>query len=157
MADNHNTAEPQKPRGRWFQFRLRTMLVAVVVIGSICGWAAKEARIVHDRDAVIRRIGRMHGMVRLAGDQTIDHQSTLQVPWLRRLMGDFDVVEIDVPVEAISQMNVAELRQLKDEFPEAAFRAVRWPAREVFINGSGRGPKPEDYPQYFPFPDTDPK
>jgi hypothetical protein len=31
MSDNQNTAEPQKPRRRWFQFRLRTLLIAVAL------------------------------------------------------------------------------------------------------------------------------
>ena len=31
--DTPNTAEPGKPRRRWFQFRLRTLLVAIAHAG----------------------------------------------------------------------------------------------------------------------------
>jgi hypothetical protein len=51
MADKSNTAVPGKPRRRWFQCRLRTLLVGVVLLGSACGYVAREARIVAARKA----------------------------------------------------------------------------------------------------------
>jgi hypothetical protein len=33
MPTNPSTADPQKPRRRWFQFRLRTLLFAVAIAG----------------------------------------------------------------------------------------------------------------------------
>ena len=35
MPDDPNTAEPGKPRRRWFQFRLRTLLV-IIAVASVC-------------------------------------------------------------------------------------------------------------------------
>jgi hypothetical protein len=49
MDQKPNTCEPQKPRRRWFQFRLRTLLIAVVLLGSACGYVAHEASIVRAR------------------------------------------------------------------------------------------------------------
>jgi len=51
MPTNPNTAEPTKPRRRWFQFRLRTLLVVVVLLGAACGYVAHEWRIVASRTA----------------------------------------------------------------------------------------------------------
>ncbi len=51
MADTPNTAEPGKPRRRWFQFRLRMLLIAVVLIGAACAYVAHEAKFVAARKA----------------------------------------------------------------------------------------------------------
>jgi hypothetical protein len=36
MDQKPNTAEPGKPRRRWFQFRLRTLLIGVAVAAMLC-------------------------------------------------------------------------------------------------------------------------
>ncbi len=36
MPTNPNTAEPQKPRRHWFQFTLRTLLIAVMPLAVTC-------------------------------------------------------------------------------------------------------------------------
>ena len=46
MPDTPTIAEPGKPCRRWLQFRLRTLLVGVVLIGSAFGYVAREAAIV---------------------------------------------------------------------------------------------------------------
>jgi len=51
VTENRNTTEPQKPRRRWFQFRLRTLLIDVVVVGGIACRVAHESRIVAARKA----------------------------------------------------------------------------------------------------------
>jgi cytochrome c556 len=40
MPDTPNTAEPGKPRRRRFQFRLRTLLIGMALVGAICACAA---------------------------------------------------------------------------------------------------------------------
>ena len=37
MPDTPNTAEPGKPRRRWFQFRLRTLLIGVALLSVLLG------------------------------------------------------------------------------------------------------------------------
>ena len=49
MPDKLDTAEPQKPRRRWFQFRLRTLLIVVELLGAACGYVAHEAQVVRER------------------------------------------------------------------------------------------------------------
>jgi hypothetical protein len=64
MAEKPAIPEPKR---RWWQFRLRTLLI-VVVIGSICGWRAKvlserdaRAKWFVDRGFKVYRIGRPVG------------------------------------------------------------------------------------------------
>jgi len=51
MADNPNTAEPGKTRRPWYQFRLRTLLISVVLLAIPC---AVFARYVHERQEAER-------------------------------------------------------------------------------------------------------
>jgi len=44
MSDTLNTAEPQKRHCRWFQFRLRTLLVAVMVWAVLCPFGVRLYR-----------------------------------------------------------------------------------------------------------------
>jgi hypothetical protein len=44
MPTNPNTAEPQKPRRRWFQFRLRTLLIGVAIIAMLCPLGVRLVR-----------------------------------------------------------------------------------------------------------------
>ena len=49
MLENPNTADPRKPRGRWFQFRLRTMLVAVALLAVPCGYVGSQVKVVRTK------------------------------------------------------------------------------------------------------------
>jgi hypothetical protein len=55
MPDNPNTAEPWKPRSRWFQFRLRTLLVGMALLAIPCGYVGWQAKIVREREAAESR------------------------------------------------------------------------------------------------------
>jgi hypothetical protein len=57
MADNLSTAKPWKPRRRWYQFRLRTLLIVVVVVAIPCAYVAREAKIVAERRAWLEAHG----------------------------------------------------------------------------------------------------
>jgi hypothetical protein len=63
MSDNPNTAEPKKPRRRWFQFRLRTMLIVVAVVGVACANVGRESSIVRERRATLAAIRNSGGTV----------------------------------------------------------------------------------------------
>ena len=49
--DQMPNTEPKKPRRRWFQFRLRTLLIGVVLLSVPFRYVAHEARIVRARKA----------------------------------------------------------------------------------------------------------
>jgi hypothetical protein len=91
MPDTPITAEPAKPRGRWFQFRLRTLLIAVVLIGSACGYVAHEARIVRERNALLSEIARLSCPTI---DSFDDHASP---SWIRRMLSDVNMPVFMIP------------------------------------------------------------
>ena len=45
MSTNPNITEPQKPRRRWFQFRLRTLLIVMMVAAMFCPLGVRIFRI----------------------------------------------------------------------------------------------------------------
>lgn len=97
------------PKRRWFQFRLRTLLVGVVLIGGACGYVARDWRIVAARKAW------------LAGHRkdTVVLFNSLKNPalsWPRRVLGDQVTAEIIVTPQ--DEMAAHEL------FPEAEVHAV---------------------------------
>jgi hypothetical protein len=96
---------------RWFQFSLRTLLIGVtlfcVVIGGYVGW---QAKIIRERNAMIHRIESMGGSVEIGRlDQgwaeagmdpnLYEEIKARAVPWVRRMLGDSDVIDICLPAE----------------------------------------------------------
>jgi len=51
------TNEPIQARRRWFQYRLRTLLVAMLVISLGMGWVIKERRRIAERREVLETAG----------------------------------------------------------------------------------------------------
>jgi hypothetical protein len=103
-------ATPPKRQRRWFQFRLRTLLIVVtlfcVVVGGYVGW---QAKIVRDRKAELNRVVEM----RLVG---IDDNAEQEViPWIRRALEDKRVGSIKMLVGT----DAGELDRLRILFPEA--------------------------------------
>ncbi len=49
MPDKPNIAEPQKPRRRWFQFRLRTLLIVTAIVAVLCAWLASAFQAGYER------------------------------------------------------------------------------------------------------------
>jgi len=54
MANEPDAADSMKPRRRWFQFRLRTLLIGVVVLSIPCAYVASEEAIVLARNAWLK-------------------------------------------------------------------------------------------------------
>ena len=65
MLDNPNTAEPAKPR-RWFQFRLRTLLIVVTLIAAFCPIGARYFR-ESERVLVADWVNQHDGLIRWSG------------------------------------------------------------------------------------------
>jgi hypothetical protein len=101
-----------------FQFRLRTLLLAVTVFCVFGGWVLSQAKIVWDRKATLKRIteerhaSAMTSLPRLGEPHPI--------PWLRRLFGDEMITTIVIPKDT----PLEERASLRAEFPEAK---LYWP------------------------------
>jgi hypothetical protein len=115
MTDEPTTAEPQKPRRRWFQFRLRTLLVGVVLLSIPCAYVANQWRIVAAR----RNWLEQHPQPMFTVDITVignDGKEVPQpeptVPPIRRWLGDEPTKYVDV-------RSSAEEKAARQIFPEA--------------------------------------
>jgi hypothetical protein len=88
-AENPQPDAPKsdKHKRRWFQFSLRSLLIATVICAVACGWLGKKVEQKRDeRDAV-------QAIVKLGGGVQYDYQQgsggTPHGPaWLRKLLGD---------------------------------------------------------------------
>ena len=87
-----NAAQP-KARRRWYQYRLRTLLIGVTLAGCVFGWLGIRAREVRQQKAAVEAIQKLGGAVRY--DYEIDRDElpvanpTPNGPaWLRSLLGD---------------------------------------------------------------------
>lgn len=121
MADKPNSTEPGKRPGRWYQIRLRTLLIGVVLLGSAFGYVAHEARIVRARKNFFA-----------AREQRYDSRTLMQMGW-RSLRGDFVVFGDktsspglvrrwlgDQPVDMIFAERGERVDEIARLFPEAA-------------------------------------
>jgi len=96
MPDNPNTAEPGKPRRRWFQFRLRTLLITVVA--AACGlsaWIGWQYSVASRRQSLIQTIYQRGGMVMIVFPGVPE-----DIPFLRHVFGDREVTQVLLPPDA---------------------------------------------------------
>lgn len=106
------------PTRHWFQFRLRTLLVGVVLIGAACAYVAHEGRIVAARQQWIADNPKMFECT-MPG--TWSEPTESGVPLVRRLLGD-------KPTTYLEAQDQAEYESMKKLFPEAHLAvAVRRP------------------------------
>jgi hypothetical protein len=103
-----------------FQFRLRTLMIAVTLLAVACWYVRQQAEIVRERRAMIKRITTTDkGLVSRA--YSSPPEAVPSVPWFRFLLGDEPMPYIYLPI-AISP---ATLREARVAFPEAKIRALK--------------------------------
>ena len=101
---------PPKPKRRWFQFSLRTLMIGVTLFCLVVGsYVAHEAKIVRDRKSELNRAVNMRLIGIDGGDQS------KAIPWVRRLLGDVCVNTISMPPDTTFD----ELDRLRALFPES--------------------------------------
>jgi hypothetical protein len=101
--------EPAPPCRR-FQFRLRTLLIAVTLFCVMGGYLAREAKIVQERRAEWKSV-KGHVSFRNEDDFGV-------LNWTRRALGDRPVYIIELPEET----EPAEIARLRAIFPEGRIR-----------------------------------
>jgi hypothetical protein len=84
---------------RWFQFKLRTLLIVVTIAAAACAWATHEGRIVQERTAV-------REWIEAGGGACVSNNLSLHVPpgagieepsFVRRWLGDRTVTTVFLP------------------------------------------------------------
>jgi hypothetical protein len=128
MADKTNTAELGKPHRRWYQFGLRTLLVAMVLLAAAFGYVGHQARIVRQRKAMLEgpealsRAGR--GEPEWLNNGVVMNYITASIPrgreelnlsWVRQWLGDFPVYVIFLD----ESTKVKDVDRYREMFPEA--------------------------------------
>jgi hypothetical protein len=108
---------------RWFQFSLRTLMIAVTVLAVPCAYVAGQAKIVRERRAELNRVvdGRL---LEICGNG-----EKRVIPWIRRILGDQRVGSIKVQ----TGMDGRELDRLRLLFPEASVEI--WTPNEIPASG----------------------
>ena len=84
-----NAAQP-KPRRRWYQYGLRTLLTVVTVAGCGFGWLGIKVREVRHRQAVVAAIKKLGGGVAYDFEWHTPKYGTPRPPgpaWLREFLG----------------------------------------------------------------------
>lgn len=96
---------------RWFQFRLRTILAAIVLLSGYLAW---QHRIVAHRRAVLATAIANHAVIPVPVDRVAQAGPLTEatVPWIRSLMGDYAIHY------AKFYGNDADVVAFKEAFPE---------------------------------------
>jgi hypothetical protein len=135
-------ASQPSPRRR-FQFRLRTLMIAVTLLAVPLGYVGWQAKVVHERQAMRDEIrgldgGRRRGII----DRVNPSMPKYQLPWLRVMFGD-----VPYAVVGLEPGTDKEYRErVRAVFPEAVVKSYK---RTI------TGPRSSTV-QFMPFPDEPP-
>jgi hypothetical protein len=110
MQTEPPTADPPKRNRRWFQFRLRTLLIGVTLLCLTSGYVARQAQIVKDRETF-----------RDAHVRFWQENDENSVPWLRRQFGDTTYNIITLRRESSKELR----RHAAGLFPEATMMVLK--------------------------------
>ena len=113
---------PTPPRRRWFQFSLRTLLVALALLAT-CLWMV--GRTVRQRQSLIREAVGNGGEVLLISEMSDARRATsfvkeYHVPFWRRWLGDQAVPLLRLSPDATDE----DCDRAQDLFPEAKVGVV---------------------------------
>jgi hypothetical protein len=116
-------ADPPKRKRRWYQFRLRTLLIVVALLAVASGYFASQAQIVRERDSWLKKAHQRDvgpGVISLHWPKVLSLGSIERGPsFIRRWLGD-------VPQDEIQLWSITddEKRRAVELFPEA--RVLDW-------------------------------
>ncbi len=110
-------SEAPPPCRRWFQFRLRGLLVAVTLLAVFMGWLGWELKFIRARKAALAD-GSVIGRLRpdeLDFKELLPQATLATIPFWRRWFGDNAYQWLSVPAESTQ----ADMDRMKEMFPEA--------------------------------------
>ena len=111
MSEQPVTPDPKR---RWYQFRLRTLLIAIVVFSAACAFVGYEFRIVSHRQSLLENARANLASVVLASE-CLDGRAKSTIPWIRRMMGDVAVQYVGW----MGPISEEDRQQFVEAFPEA--------------------------------------
>jgi hypothetical protein len=120
LPDKPDTAEPQKPRRRWFQFRLRTLLVAMTVACAVSSWVGYQLNWIRERHAIMADGAPMQNSQVLGRCTEVSYDNVVGAPWSLRLLGERGCCNLVLTFKK-SDPQTARIRRL---FPEAQVSSV---------------------------------
>jgi len=105
-------------RQRWFQFRLRTLLIAMTLLAVAMGWFGWQVRIVRHRKTTLAAVyDKMRGTAYdFSGMPEFDDLDRPSLPWYRTIFGDNWQERIWIDGHVFSD---AEIQQIREAFPES--------------------------------------
>jgi hypothetical protein len=122
QTEPSNTDQPKGNR-RWFQYSLRSLMIGVTLLAVPCGYIGWQAKIVRERKSLLERIDGVNGPI-LSHSEVIDgfgdHAGFVELPWIRKSMGDIPIDLIDLIHDAPPEI----VREIKAAFPEAAIIVI---------------------------------
>ena len=93
MQDQPMTTPTPKPKLRWFQFSLRTLLVFVTLCAFACSWLAVKMKQAERQRKAVEAIRKLGGTVLYDGQldakgDFVPNAAPTGSPWLRSVLGD---------------------------------------------------------------------
>lgn len=110
MEERPTNAEPTKRKRRWYQFSLRTLMIAVTLFSISTAWVGSQVKIVRDRRAIFDDLDRS-----LPNAYAIRLGSRHVNP-VRRWLGDLTIESVSF----ISFATHEEVERARLAFPEAS-------------------------------------
>jgi len=110
------------PRRPWFQFSLRTLIVAVLLVGCGLAWLGLQLRWLRDRQQARAWLGASKQSwyaPSMGGKLSVD------APWSMRLFGEPGVVGIGLDVDEFLRPTPYDRAELERLFPEARVEVSR--------------------------------
>jgi hypothetical protein len=107
-----NNANPPKPKRRWYQFSLRTLLVLLLVAGVFLGWRTHRARTNRQRVASVRNA--VDEIEKLSGKVDWKYEVLRDTTWLERMFDDPGGADDPVGVLNVSHVHLGASTSVTD-------------------------------------------
>jgi hypothetical protein len=126
MQAEPSKAEPPKRKHRRFQFRLRTLLIVVMLLAVASGYVGRQVEIVKERERMAAATGvdsvvaadsrdNITALSSGAGTTHRSDDSREKIPWFRKWLGDRYYLGLSIDKSASDD----EITRYKEAFPEA--------------------------------------